>query len=298
MQKSKNKYRNLVIKLIVSIGLFAFLLSKIDQKLLFEKIQLLDKSFIPLVLIFLILNYIISSYRWKALLIFENCERVTVGYLVSLYFVGSFFNNFAPTSIGGDVFKVYKLGKKIDNTTNAFSATFMERFSGVLVLFLISLLSLVNILGFWILLLFLWFFLGSYLGLFTVKKLSKKIKLLERIYNSLKQYRRVPKVLITALLTSVIVQLFSIFTQYFIFLSLGFKLPVVFALLIFPLITLASFFIPSLNGIGVQDVLYVALFQFVGIPQEVALSASILYHLFRLFVSLIGGVIFLTNKEI
>ena len=110
------------------------------------------------------------------------------------------------------------------------------------------------------------------------------------------QYKGKNKVLLIAFLTSFIVQFLAIFTQYFIFLALGVRLPLFYSLFVFPVITLASFFIPSLNGVGVQDALYVQLFQVVYIIPELALSASILYHLFRLGVSLIGGVLYAAGK--
>jgi uncharacterized membrane protein YbhN (UPF0104 family) len=91
--------------------------------------------------------------------------------------------------------------------------------------------------------------------------------------------------------------LLAIFTQYFIFLAMGVDLPVLYALFIFPVITLASFFIPSLNGVGVQDGLYIQLFGLVGVGSAVALSASIIYHLFRLGVSLIGGFFYAFEKD-
>jgi len=62
------------------------------------------------------------------LLIHEKSNEVSRLYLFKLYFVGAFFNNFMPTSIGGDVYKVYKLGKKIDSPVVGFSSVFTERF--------------------------------------------------------------------------------------------------------------------------------------------------------------------------
>mgnify|MGYP000035334764 FL=1 len=78
---------------------------------------------------------------------------------------------------------------------------------------------------------------------------------------------------------------------------MGVNSPLDYALFIFPVITLISFFVPSLNGLGVQDALYMQLFLVVGIPAEISLSASIIYHLLRLFVSLFGGVLYALGKS-
>ena len=74
--------------------------------------------------------------------------------------------------------------------------------------------------------------------------------------------------------------------------SLGLHPAIIYSMFALPLITLAGFFIPSLNGIGVQDALYVSMFSVVGISAESALTASVLYHILRLVVSLIGGVLY------
>jgi uncharacterized membrane protein YbhN (UPF0104 family) len=291
------RYLTTFIKVLVSSSLLYLIFSNIDKKAFIENLSMMDKLFIPLVVVFLVLNYIVSSYRWKALLIFKNSEKVSVGFLTSLYFIGSFFNNFMPTSIGGDVYKIFRLGNKISSKVNAFSATFMERFTGVIVLVLISIFSMYRYLGWHFVLLLIWSVLGFYFGFFILRTLSKKVSFIDKMYRSLMMYKNENKVLFWAILTSVIVQLLSIFTQYTIFASFGVNIPLFYALLTLPLITLASFFVPSLNGVGVQDALYVTLFGYIGISSELALSASVMYHLFRLGVSLIGGVLYALERS-
>ncbi|MDO8261004.1 MAG: lysylphosphatidylglycerol synthase transmembrane domain-containing protein [Candidatus Magasanikbacteria bacterium] len=294
-----------IFKIFVSVVLFAFIFWKIDKFALISSFKLLDLRYIPLIIALLVVNYVVSSIRWKSLLIYPNTKHITVTYLTGLYFMGSFFNNFMPTSIGGDVFKVYKLGKKIGDTTNAFSATFMERFTGVMALFLISSGALIYFLKFWGVVLFVAFWVGLIVGLFMLKFLSTKIKLVKKVYDSLMFYKGQNKVLVIALLTSFIVQFATIFTQFFVFSALGVHIPIFYALFMFPIIVLASFFIPSLNGMGVQDSLYILLFGgatyislFGGVSAgaAVALSASIIFHLSKLLVSLFGGILYAAGK--
>ena len=309
------KYGNLIVKILVSGLLFYLIFSRIDKTVLLENIKLLDMKFVPLIVGLLIANYVVSSFRWKSLLIHKKSEGVSVKYLTSLYFIGSFFNNFMPTSMGGDVYKVYALGKKIKSTADAFAATFMERFTGVVVLVLISYFGLLKTLDFWLLqlpknvtdntfllfsfkfFLFFGFWILSILGMLSLKFFSTKVTILKKLHDSFLVYRGEYKILFWAIFTSFIVQLIAIFTQYFIFSALGVPLTIGPALFVFPLITLAGFFIPSLNGLGVQDTLYMQFFSLVGVSAELALSASVLYHLFRLGVSLIGGVLYALGKD-
>lgn len=309
------KFVNTLLKILVSVTLFGIILWKIDKQSLLENIKLLDFQYAPLIILLLILNYVFGAVRWKKLLIYENTHHITVRYLAKLYFMGAFFNNFMPTSVGGDVFKVFKLGKKIENNANAFSATFMERFTGIIALVLVSYFGLIKTLDFWIsqlppafldnallttffkVFLFLGFWIAVFAGFLALKLFAKRISFLEKVYRSLVAYKDSTRVLLFAFVTSFAIQFFAIFTQYFVYKAVGVSIPIDYALFIFPVITLAGFFIPSLNGIGVQDFLYMELFKIIGIPPTISLSASIIYHLFRLGVSLIGGVFYAVEKE-
>lgn len=308
------KYRKAILKISVSALLLGFLFWKVDKQEIVENIKLLNFAYAPLIFGFIVLNYVIGAFRWKKFLVFENCEKITVKYLVNLYFVGAFFNNFMPTSVGGDAVKFMKLGEKIKNRTNAFTATFMERFTGVVALVIVSYFGLVKTMPFWIsqlpenlvsndlfvsvfkMLLFSGFWIGMFGAFFSMKIVSKKIKFVRKIYESFLQYKGKKDVLVYALVSSFIIQFLAIFTQYFAFSAIGVRIPLDFALFVLPVITLAGFFIPSLNGLGVQDALYIQFFGMVGVPREIALSVSIIYHLFRLAVSLIGGIVYAAGK--
>jgi hypothetical protein len=204
-----------------------------------------------------------------------------------------------PTSVGGDVYKVVRLGKRLGNNTDAFAATFIERFTGVVALVCISSGALIKLLGIWGVLIFLAVLTSIPVGYIALGIVSKKIGKLQKIYDSISAYRKAPKVLLVAFLTSFIVQFCAIFAQYFIFKSVGANLSPFYAMFIFPVIILASFFIPSINGLGVQDALYIQLIAqpTPGLDAGLALSASVLFHLSRLGVSLVGGVLYALNKD-
>lgn len=286
-----------LFKILVSVVLISIILYKVDRNVLVENLKMLDLRYAPLIVGLLVANYVISSIRWKSLLqIHENTSHVSTLYLIYLYFIGSFFNNFMPTSIGGDVYKIVKLSKKVGNAPIAFASTFVERFSGVLALLVLSLFAMYQYIKWYSILAVLAVGVGFVVGLKILKVLSTKSAKLQKLYEALSVYKNRKDIWAFAFFTSFLVQLCSVFTQYFIYMALGVQLPLLYSLVVFPGIILASFFIPSLNGIGVQDSLYMSAFKAVGVPIELSLSASILHHLFRLGVSLIGGVLYATNK--
>jgi uncharacterized membrane protein YbhN (UPF0104 family) len=287
-----------IIKIVFSLVLIVFIvLTKINKEEVFSRLKLLDWKFVGIILLFIFLNFLFSSIRWKKLLVYKETEKVSLKYLVTLYFTGAFFNNFLPTSVGGDAYKMYKLSKKIDNAAVGISSTFMERFTGVLMLILIALMSMFRTLRFNTLLLVLWFILGVYIGLFVLKLLSTKIKFMKKIYDAILVYKGKPGIIVYALVTSIVVQVFSIMSQYFTFVAIGVNPPILYSFLVFPIITLASIFIPSINGLGVQDALYISMFSLVGVSPEASLSASIIYHFSRLTMSLVGGVFYALGKD-
>ena len=297
-ERKSKKILKTVVKISVSVGLIFYLFTyKVDKSDLIDNFKLLDWRYIPLVFATIIIHYIVSSFRWKSLLIHERANEISQWYLFKLYFIGAFFNNFMPTSIGGDVFKMYKLGKKIKDPATGFTSVFAERFTGIVMLFLIGLLSIGKNLGWGVIVLLIWFIVSMYIGMFVLKVLGGKIKFFGDIYNSLMVYKDHLKVLWFAMFTSFLIQLLAISTQYLLFVAVGIKLPLFYSLMAFPIITLVGFFVPSINGLGVQDTLYASMFSLVGVSPGTAISVSIMYHMIRMGVSLIGGVMYALDND-
>lgn len=289
--------KKFLLKLLISIVLIVVIYFKVDKNSLFYSISKLNLYFLPLIFFLLIANYIVSSIRWKKLLsIYGEYKEVSLFLLVKLYFIGAFFNNFLPTSIGGDVYKAMKLGGYIKERSKAFASTFMERFSGVVILVIFALYGILSTFGMYGVLLLVGFCVASVCFYFALEIIGKKFSKLKKFTDALFEYRNKKSVVAYALITSVFVQIFSILTQYLIFIALGAQISLGYSFFAFPVIILASFFIPSQNSIGVQDILYGSFFSSVGVPLEIAVSASIVYHLVRLLTSLIGGVFYAFSK--
>jgi len=85
----------------------------------------------------------IVAFRWKILL---KAKGIKAGIfpLTKYYLIGFFFNNFLPSSIGGDISRIINLTKKIKNVdaATAFGSVFVERLIGFLAMAFLSLCSL------------------------------------------------------------------------------------------------------------------------------------------------------------
>ena len=81
-----------------------------------------------------------SAIKWWML---ANAGGLKVGLLRTwaYYMVGMFYNLIMPTSVGGDVIRAYELGKYSQNQAMSLASVFVERYTGVVVLLLLSLLA-------------------------------------------------------------------------------------------------------------------------------------------------------------
>src|SRR5687768_12118101 len=117
MNKSHIK---MILKILVSVTLLYIIFMNLDIEAFKKTIQGANLSYYPLIAFLIIANYVSSSFRWKILLgVFDGIEKIPLMTFIKLYFIGAFFNNFLPTSVGGDFYKAFRLGKKINNQSQA-----------------------------------------------------------------------------------------------------------------------------------------------------------------------------------
>ena len=83
----------------------------------------------------------LRAWRWWELLKGVGISKIKFRQLVQLYFVGSFFNAFLPSGFGGDVVRVVEVSQEIPADV-ATGTVFLDRFTGLLVLFVMGLIGL------------------------------------------------------------------------------------------------------------------------------------------------------------
>ena len=278
-----------LLKISISTFLFFLLSRLVDFGELKETISNADPLFFVLGILVVAVNYTIGALRWDVLV-----GKGSPGFvrLLKLYFLGGFFNNFMPSSIGGDTYKVYRLSKEINDPVRAAAATFMDRFMGVIALFSLSSFGLISFWGWRGMGGLLLFVTAVVFGLWSLKFAARWHPVLEKFQKIIYSYKDQREVLVKSVLLSFGVQVCSIGAELLAFRSLGFNPPLGQAVFFLPLINFAAFLPISFNGLGVQDGLFIFAFSKVGIGQEAALSVSVTYHFMRFMVSLVGGVIY------
>src|SRR3972149_11765462 len=98
---------------------------------------------------------------------------------------------------------------------------------------------------------------------------------IKSFYNSYLEYRNLKKSLFIFFILTLFEQLFPIFANYLISLSLGLKIPLINFFIFIPIIYLTARIPISIDAIGVQEGLYVLFFNMAGLSSDDALILGI-----------------------
>jgi hypothetical protein len=103
--KTARKTALLVAKLAVSVALLLYLLSKTDVAALLRRVRRADPLLLGLAAVLYVVVLAISTWRWRLLLKAQGYPA-PLRHLSASYLVATFFNNFLPSNIGGDLIRV------------------------------------------------------------------------------------------------------------------------------------------------------------------------------------------------
>jgi len=131
------------LKAAVSAALLVFLLRRVSAGELGAMLRQTDPLWLLLSVPAGVIPIAISSWKWRILLRAKG-KPVPFVRLFNLYFVGLFVNNFFPSTIGGDLFRSYEIGRVVGDQPLAMASVFVERFTGMTALMAIALVAFVS----------------------------------------------------------------------------------------------------------------------------------------------------------
>lgn len=304
-----------LLKLAVMAGLLAFLYRNTDVADFQEALRNFKWAYLPAIYALLFANSVLNSWKWSLLLAADGV-RMGLGTLLSSHLVGTFFNLFMPSSIGGDAYRVVDVARRGGGGAKSFAAVFAERLAGFLALAVWGLLF--SAIG-WryledkrVLLIPVAVFAGmSVMAALVVQRtiflrlwercggahLTKLDAFLRKFLDSIACYRSNRRLLAQVFGLSLVFQMIAIADIFLISKALGWTVPFTLFCIFIPLITLGEALPISIFGIGVRDGLYVFFFTQpgVGATQEQALAMAAVYVAISLVYSLVGGVVFLVR---
>lgn len=257
---------------------------------------------------FLLVNgsLVLRAYRWLLLLRGAGAG-VQFGRLVELYFVGNFFNMFLLSGFGGDVVRVLEAARDVPGRV-ATGTVLLDRFTGLLTLFLMALfalplrpddfpelvvwLTLGGAVGGTLLLLLLmqghWLRrLGGWLpGPLSPVGAGPVAKLLQAVESC--GWRAVGGALLISLLFNLMLALWWQTTS----LALGLDISFGYMLLVVPALSVLLL-VPSVSGLGPREVAAPLLFAAAGLSPETAVALSFLVFLVVRLSGILGAPVYL-----
>ncbi len=308
-----------ILKAGISLGLLGYLIYLADPKKIFDVLsRIWSQGGLPDLSVAVGL-YLLSVYaqaiRWQ-ILVRGYGHSVSTWLLFKFYFIGLFFNNFLPTSIGGDVFRIYNLIQVTGQRTHGFSSVMTERLIGItatLIFAIIAIFTSSYVLGnymilymaFGLLLVIVLFFVLVFddrFMTFCLKNVTKiKIfRLGERVIkflDALRFYRGSKFIYIKILIVSMLAQALIILMTYYLARAVSVNVSPGYLFFVVPVTFLLSM-MPSINGIGFREGGFVVLLGNIGINKAAALSISFLAVLVPMLISMVGGVLFLVQNKI
>jgi uncharacterized protein (TIRG00374 family) len=124
-------------KLLVSAFFIWLLIIKVDWKESWQYLQKIEAWQIVVYLAVIFLSLFISAKKWQELCLCKGLRDSFFNFF-KLFLTGSFINNFVPSTIGGDIFRAYQMGKKEKRYSEATATVVMDRFTGLLALMIMS----------------------------------------------------------------------------------------------------------------------------------------------------------------
>lgn len=304
-----------LLRVAVSFGFIALLITLIRDEvpMILKTLKGVDRPLFAGAILIFLTTVIILAKRLQLIFAAEEVE-ISLSATCSLTFIGYFFNNFLPTSVGGDIVKAMCAARVTGHSIKSVTAVLMDRIFGLSTFILIPSLSLFFVKGSmdsriplvvysFLALSVLCFVLlfnrsaarrFSFIeGVLNVFGLGTKVR---RIYEGLHNFRRHKIVIAQAMALSVAGQCVSLFVIYLMGVALGAPADtLIYFFLLIPVVHLISM-LPSLNGLGIREVAYVYFLKnYIGI--EKAAAIGVLWLAVLIFLSLIGGLIYLFRHD-
>lgn len=305
----KKRLRTIVV-VGVTLALLALVLRRVGLGDLVDTLRGADLRYLALAVLMTPLLVGTSVAKWQVLLRAVGYE-VSFVYLVKLYLTGYFFNNFLPSNVGGDVVRMVELGSHIDDHARGAASVFMERFTGLLVLALLAVVSFLTNLTLFddrALTLALALALAGVGGIVwlvvdprllnTVERVARfglaqsVLGRFRRFYDALHAYRGERRALVTAFLLSAAFYVVAILNVYLCSLTFHQPVSLLDVAVLVPIIMVVSMLPLTFNGYGLQEWAYVLLYPRIGLPATVGLSAIVLVRAKNLAAALIGGLVY------
>ncbi len=311
-----NRTALLLVKLVLSIGLLVYLLRSVDLSDVFRHVIEGRQSLFAVAILIYAIVVLLSTVRWKILL---DALGGSPGFkkLWQSYMVATFFNNFLPSNVGGDVVRVRDAARSAGSHTASLTVAVLDRVIGFVALYFIAATAflfggsmvrglagarviLLGLTGVFVVLGAIFLRSGMVTALIDrvgLRRFPWAYEKFESVQAAVNAFRARKSALIEAFVLSLGLQLLGV--SYFFMVARALKIPLGFGacLLMVPLCTLIQAIPISFNGWGLREGVYVVYFSQVGLPRESALAFSIVAAGMVVMFSISGLFVWLARRS-
>jgi uncharacterized protein (TIRG00374 family) len=314
VETSATRFRLVVAaKLAVTIGAACYLLGRADLGAVGGTLSHMPWAVLVAAFAVMMLSVTISAYKWQLMLKLHGVH-FSFSKLHRYYFIAVFFNNFLPTSIGGDGYRIYKTFGNPRSTSSSVIAVVMERLTGIIALLVIGYLCSIIVyhargdevsglllglgtagIGATLVAALFFVFLRGYQRL---KRWQNKPRLLQIVLEHGKDYLRQPKASAYVMLISFYFHVHNSLTFYLLLrygADVTISIPELFVVL--TLVNLVGVLPISINGLGVVDTAFVFLLGIYGVDQNSALSVMLISRMLLILLSIVGAGFYLSERK-
>jgi glycosyltransferase 2 family protein len=305
----------LAVKLGVSFALLGYLLSTTDLVALLQRVREGDVLLLGTAVALYAAMLGLSTWRWRLLLAVQGFPA-SLRALSASYLIATFFNNFLPSNIGGDVVRVRDSSKLTGSTTTSLAVVAIDRILGLGALYALALFAFalggaqVRLLaGARVVLIGLGLvFLG--LGVVFLRPgIARRLMALsglasrawaqaqfETVQASVNAYRDQIGAVLLALAASLALQTIVVLYYWSVAHALRIPLPLGACFLMVPLCTLVQTVPVSFNGWGVRESVFIVYFGQIGLSRDSALAFSLVGAGLIVLLSLSGAVVWTSRR--
>ena len=303
------------VKIIVSVGLLALLFSRVDVSRLWNVARHASIPWLATALLLYFAMLLVSTWRWSMLLEAQHVP-LPFGYLTASYLVATFFNNFLPSNIGGDVIRISDTAKPAKSKTLATTVVLMDRGIGLLGLVLVaasgaSMLHQLALGPVGPRMLWAGFGAGTIVAtpaLLMPEAVTRVLQPLrvfhqewvdariQKLTDPLARFKETPAALASCFAGAVAVQ--ATIVLFYVAIARSMNIPIGFAELavVVPISFIVQMLPVSVNGFGVREATFGFYFTRLGLPLESALLVSFMGAAMIMLFSLSGGVVYLRRS--
>lgn len=291
----------LAVKIVVSVGLLAFLLRRVDLAATLRFVAGVDPPLLIAAVALYLAGQMLSAFKWRRLGVAVGFTEPPVRF-VAYYFIGMFFNAFGFGTVGGDVVRALYLSGATGRRALALNTVVADRVSGLLVLLGIAFASLVVFHEYelpapvyWGVLALSAALLGGWRLLPRVLPwlLPRENRLRRLVEQDLAPYWNDYALLAEVGTLAFIFHLSQIGVLVVLTRALELDVPWSYCFVFGPLVNILTAIPVSLNGLGVREGGYIFFLSHIGIARESAIAFALTWFAVVLASGLAGAAVYL-----